>query len=156
VIARNDIDADSGGVVGNGIAFYNTVSGQSTIDIDGNTIVADEDGIVFLAQTSNAIIPVAVQDEIQIRNNTITGKKSGIRVAQNVDADRHDIRISGNSILGQTVNGITFDGQIGGLNRKSGSSTTPASSVRSTVSTSHRASATMRRSKSAITTSSRA
>jgi parallel beta-helix repeat protein len=115
VIARNDIDADSGGAVGNGIAFYNTVSGQSTIDIDGNTIVADEDGIVFLAQTSNAIIPVAVQDEIQIRNNTITGKKSGVRVAQNVDADRHDIRISGNSILGQTVNGITFDGQIGGL-----------------------------------------
>jgi parallel beta-helix repeat protein len=105
-----------GGDLGNGIAFDSTVGGQSTVDITNNAeIRGGQDGIAFEGATSN--VSGVSQQEINISGNNglgITGGNSGIRFAQNVDADQHDIRIANNTIRGNTLHGINFNGNIGG------------------------------------------
>jgi parallel beta-helix repeat protein len=94
--------------------FEKLVDGQALIEISYNNIVADQDGVLFQGETRNALLPGgASQQEIFINENTITGGNNGIRFAQNVATDLHDIRITGNTIDGQNVHGISFDGNIG-------------------------------------------
>ncbi|MGB4107568.1 MAG: right-handed parallel beta-helix repeat-containing protein [Alphaproteobacteria bacterium] len=107
----NTINAANGGN-GNGIVFEGTVEDQALLEISYNTVNADQDGILFSGQTSNALNPVTVQDEIWINENTITGGNHGVRFTQNVSEDRHDIRITGNTIDGQSEDGIHFGGTI--------------------------------------------
>jgi hypothetical protein len=108
----NTIDAANGGN-GNGIVFEGTVEDQALLEISYNTVNADQDGILFQGQTSNALLPAgASQQEIFINENTITGGNHGIRFAQNVSEDLHDIRITGNTIDGQNEDGIHFAGSI--------------------------------------------
>lgn len=115
----NDIQGNSG----NGIVFESTVSGQALIDIVNNIqIRGGLDGIAFEGETSNFLTPPgASQQEINISGNNgvgnlggILGGNNGIRFAQKVDTDLHDIRIAGNRIIGSSQHGIAFNGDIGG------------------------------------------
>lgn len=94
----------------NGIQF-DTVSGQSLVTISTNTVNAGNDGLVF-GNVGNALNPAVNEQEILIADNTITGGNYGIRFAGTVSGERHDTRITGNSVTGQNEDAIRFDQSI--------------------------------------------
>jgi len=102
---------------GNGVAFQNTVTGNSTIEISYNDIDADLDGILFGGPVNNYSSPVS-QNEILIAYNDIDiysfSGGNGIHFASTVSDNRHDTRIEGNNIFVRNGgnHGIYFEGAV--------------------------------------------
>ena len=96
---------------GDGTQFEDDIEDNALIKITHNDIEADNDGVVFNGDTSNA--RNFHDEEILIAYNDIVGGINGVNFEGEASDFRHDIVIRNNErIVGQTEDGIVHTGNI--------------------------------------------